>query len=294
LAEVIEREGLVVEWQARGTYTAYLDPLLFERERQVHDEMAEFGVRFEVLDRLALRRRIPTLRADVVGGIYAPDDAFLRPDALCRAWLAANRRLGVEICEGVRVEMLRPQDDGIELDTDRGVERASRVILALGAWSRALADRLGVRLPIEPGKGYSITLPKPVGASDEAILLKDVSVCYTPWSNQIRLGSTMEFTGFDPRLNAVRLEALRRGAGRFLSLTWGPESGEAWCGFRPMVYDELPIIGALPRERRVVVAAGHGMLGLSMSAATGRLAAELLLGAEPHVDPTPYRLERFT
>ena len=107
------------------------------------------------------------------------------------------------------------------------------------------------------------------------------------------LGSTMEFSGYDDHLNATRLAALERGAGEFLHEPVGAVVEERWCGWRPMTYDDLPLLGPAPGQPHVWLAAGHGMLGISMSAATGQLMADLITGQAPAIDPTPYRPERF-
>jgi D-amino-acid dehydrogenase len=125
------------------------------------------------------------------------------------------------------------------------------------------------------------------------VVLKDPLVCVTTWGSGFRLGSTMEFSGHDTRLNAVRLAALQRAARHYLHEPEGPQLRERWYGWRPMTWDDLPALGRSPRHPHVWLAAGHGMLGISMSSATGQLMADLICGQAPAIDPTPYRVERF-
>ena len=153
---------------------------------------------------------------------------------------------------------------------------------------------LGLRLPIQPGKGYSITWGWQALAPRRPILLKDRSVCITAWGSGFRLGSTMEFSGRDTTLNPVRLAALERAAREYLREP--PPSDavqEKWYGWRPMTWDDLPVLGRSPAHRHLWLAAGHGMLGISMSAGSGRLLADLMTGRAPAIDPAPYRIERF-
>ncbi len=110
---------------------------------------------------------------------------------------------------------------------------------------------------------------------------------------RVPAGSTMEFSGHDDTLNETRLAALERGAREFLREPVGPDVQERWCGWRPMTWDDLPLLGRAPRYDHVWMAAGHGMLGISMSAATGQLMADLMTGRTPAFDPSPYRPERF-
>jgi D-amino-acid dehydrogenase len=124
-------------------------------------------------------------------------------------------------------------------------------------------------------------------------VLKEPSVCVTTWADGFRLGSTMEFSGYDERLNPVRLAALRRGAAEFLHEPGAGEPVESWYGWRPMTWDDLPVIGRAPRLRNLVIASGHGMLGVSMAPVTGMLVRDLLLGRAPALDLEPLSPARF-
>jgi D-amino-acid dehydrogenase len=177
--------------------------------------------------------------------------------------------------------------------TTTGLYRGSEIVLALGAWSPPLARRLDLRIPVQPGKGYSITYTRPRLAPRIPLVLKEDSVCVTAWDDGYRLGSTMEFAGYDESLNRLRLEALRRGAARYLHEPEGPSVTEEWWGWRPMTWDDLPILGRAARWRNLSLATGHGMLGVSMSAASGQLVAEIVTGAKTTLDPAPYNPQRF-
>ncbi len=115
----------------------------------------------------------------------------------------------------------------------------------------------------------------------------------TTWSSGYRLGSTMEFAGYDTSLNRTRLDALRRGAAEYLHEPEGPEVVEEWYGWRPMTPDDLPMLGRAPGIDNLVLATGHGMLGVSMSAITGLLVSEVVTGKTPSLDLAPYDAARF-
>jgi D-amino-acid dehydrogenase len=165
-------------------------------------------------------------------------------------------------------------------------------VLALGAWSPALARGLDLRVPIQPGKGYSITYTRPARAPVIPLTLKEASVCVTAWESGYRLGSTMEFAGYDTSLNRTRLDALRRGAAEYLHEPEGPAVVEEWFGWRPMTPDDLPMIGRAPGTDNLVLATGHGMLGVSLSAITGLLVSEVVAGTPPSLDLAPYAAAR--
>src|SRR5262249_40420239 len=141
------------------------------------------------------------------------------------------------------------------------------------------------------GKGYSLTFPRPAVCPTYPMIFEEDRVAVTPFADSLRVGSTMEFAGYDETLNRNRLRLLTDAAAAYLREPGGT-AGEVWWGWRPMTLDGLPVIGPSPALANVVVAAGHGMLGVSMAPATGKLVADLLSGAAPQVDPAPYRIGR--
>ncbi|MFZ5657800.1 MAG: NAD(P)/FAD-dependent oxidoreductase, partial [Pseudomonadota bacterium] len=146
---------------------------------------------------------------------------------------------------------------------------------------------------VQPGKGYSITYDAPALAPRRPLVLRERSVCVTAWASGFRLGSTMEFSGFDASLNARRLAALERGAAEYLHVPAGPAARERWYGWRPMCVDDVPILGPVPQHDGLWLATGHGMMGMGMSAGTGQLLADLMTGRAPAIDPAPYSPARF-
>jgi D-amino-acid dehydrogenase len=166
-------------------------------------------------------------------------------------------------------------------------------IIATGAWTPLLSSHIGYRLPIQPGKGYSMTMPRPAICPRIPMLLMEHRVGVTPMQSGYRLGSTMEFAGYDTSLRPQRLELLRRGAAACLRDPYCEPIEEAWYGWRPMTYDSVPVIDRSPKYANLYLAAGHNMLGLSMAPATGQLVAELVAEETPHIDPAPYAISRF-
>ncbi|HEX5755809.1 MAG TPA: FAD-dependent oxidoreductase, partial [Arenimonas sp.] len=236
----------------------------------------------------------PALLPGHAGAIHFPGDAHLRPDRYCDELARCVRAAGGVIEEGVAVQGFRNEAGRIvDVATSDGPRRARDVLLALGPWSPQIARELGLRLPIQPGKGYSITYDRPQRAPRRPLVLRDRSVCVTAWGSGYRLGSTMEFSGFDDALTRVRLDALERGARESLVEPLGPVKREEWFGWRPMSVDDLPLLGRSPRHDNLWLATGHGMLGITLSAATGRLLADLLTGSELPIDPRPFDPSRF-
>ena len=256
--------------------------------------LRDIGIASEVIDGARYLRDEPALKPGVAGTVRFPGDARLRPDRYVDALARAVRALGGVIEEHCAVQGASVGEAGIRVETARGTRSGRDAVVALGAWSPMLAHRLGLdALPVQPGKGYSITYERPVPVPRHPLVLVERSVCVTTWQSGYRLGSTMEFSGYDASLNRRRLGALERGAREYLHAPVGPRKQEEWFGWRPLTYDDLPIIGRAPGHERLWLATGHGMMGVGMSTGTARLLSELMAGREPFIDASPYRAERF-
>ncbi|HEX7325820.1 MAG TPA: FAD-dependent oxidoreductase [Rhodanobacteraceae bacterium] len=294
LPRVLAEENIDCEYTPAGNLYVYRDrPKLSEDLAEVA-WLHELGIAAEALPAAAVAAMEPALLPGIVGGIWHPDDAQLRPDKLVAGLAQRLVECGGVIESDAGIEGFQCDDASIRrVHTTRGSFSGERVLLALGAWTPAVARKLGLRVPIQPGKGYSITMSRPDPCPRHALVLRRPSVCVTAWGSGYRLGSTMEFSGYDTTLNRARLDALRRGATEYLRAPVGREVHEEWWGWRPMCVDEMPLIGPSGRWRDLVYATGHGMLGVSMSAATAELVASLVAGNAPVLDPRPYAPTRF-
>jgi D-amino-acid dehydrogenase len=292
--ELFAEHGLAAEFEKRGVLLVYRSEAAFESYASTNRLLAPFGLTAAPLVGKALAEAEPALRSDLFGAWHHRSDAHLRPDALVRSWRQRLARDGVLFTEGCDVTGFRAAGGRIEaVETSAGPIAAREVVLAAGAWSPGVAARLGVKLPIQPGKGYSITMGRPALCPQTPCYLHERRVVATPWASGYRLGGTMEFSGFGTELNRRRVDALKSAAGEYLRQPLGQPILEEWAGLRPMTYDDLPVIGRAPGVANLLLATGHGMLGVTTAPATGRLAAELICGVPPHIDPSPFRVERF-
>ncbi len=272
------------------------------------DETRALGVAVEVLAADEVRERAPQVRpGSVVGGVLTPHDGHMDPAAFTHAMVAQARRDGATVVTGAevygfetaggRAAGARPGRAGVghvsAVRTTRGVFAAGQVVVAAGAWTPLLLRELGLRLPIEPAKGYSIDVARPEGTAELPLCVGEAHVVLTPLGDALRLGSTLELAGWDLRLRPRRLAGLRRAAARVVGL---PEDGpvrQVWRGPRPLTPDGLPVIGRSPRHPNVVLATGHCMLGLSLGPVTGRLVAETCAGEAPSLDIAALAPTRF-
>jgi D-amino-acid dehydrogenase len=293
--QLIAEESLDIEWQNRGLLLVFKS----QDEFAAHERMAallreEFNVVATSMDERRLLEFEPALRSGLAGGWHYENDSHLRPDKLMAALESTLRSQGVEIMEGVTVERIDIETGGArQIETSAGRMSSELIVLAAGAESPVFARQLGCRIPVQPGKGYSITMARPHGAPTVPMIFEEYHVAVTPWTSGLRIGSTMEFAGYDQRINPRRIDLFKRAAADYLVEPCNEPVQEEWWGWRPMTYDELPCIGPAPKAANVIVAAGHGMIGMATGTATGKLVAELASGIEPHIDPAPYSLSRF-
>jgi D-amino-acid dehydrogenase len=295
LAELVHSDALDCEFDEGGVLYAYRTAAKRASDEKHHAAVLDrLGIAVQRLRGDEVEAMEPALKPGLVGGLFHPGDARLRPDRYVAELVRRVVELGGVVEAGARVEGFVHENRRIrQVVTSRGAFDGDSVLLALGAWSPLLSKKLGLRLPMQPGKGYSLTYEKPALAPRHALVLREASVCVTTWQSGYRLGSTMEFSGYAEGINRVRIDALRRGAADGLRQPEGPSLLEEWWGWRPMSVDELPIIGRSARWSNLLLATGHGMLGVSMSTGTAELVASMLGGPRSPLEASPYAPARF-
>lgn len=290
----ISDEGFECQWDKQGLLFVYntkqkLDG--YEPTNQLlKEQFNEPAEKLSAKQTLALE---PALKPTVAGSWYYQHDAHLRPDLLVETLRQRIEDMGVEIREDCAFESLAGRVSASAAISELGEIAMDHYVIACGAWAPKLNAQLGVKIPIEPGKGYSITTPRPEQCPRVPMIFPEHRVAVTPLRDAYRLGSIMEFVGWNDEISEQRLRLLTDGASKYLHTPVGSQVDERWYGWRPMTPDSVPIIGKCPGWTNVWLATGHNMLGLSMAPATGKLIAELLSGQTPHVPAEPYRLERL-
>jgi D-amino-acid dehydrogenase len=191
------------------------------------------------------------------------------------------------------VRGLVPEGEEIALHlADDTTQRAHRVVIAAGAWSHHLSTGLGEPLPLESERGYNTTLPAPGVEITHELIFEEHGFVAVQLESGLRVGGADELAGLTRPPNYARAEAMLKKAQGFLP-GLNPKGGVQWMGHRPSLPDSLPVIGAAQRSPKIFYAFGHGHLGLTQAAATGRLVAELATGQAPAIDLHPFRPGRF-
>jgi D-amino-acid dehydrogenase len=293
--EIIAEESLDCEWQDSGLLHVLASSSgmrdFAEKDHLLEDQ---FGVSAQRIEGDQLPAFDPAIKAGLAGAFYYQGDAFARPDLLATAWankLKQNGVMFVEDCKLISIDKERGKITA--LLTSQGTFSAEQFVFAAGAWSARLAAELECRIPVEPGKGYSVTMRRPDVCPKYPMLFPEHNVGVTPFNGAYRLGSMMEFVGFDETIPERRIHQLKESAKPYLVQPSTDKTAATWYGWRPMTWDSLPVIGRVPRIGNAYLATGHNMLGVSMAAATGKLIGEIVRGQSTHIDATAFSPARF-
>ncbi len=234
----------------------------------------------------------PSLNDRVKAGFHLVQQWNVKADTLVAGLGAKLREMGVTIVEGSEVTGFDHTGTHVRaVRTGRGDIPGDHVVLAAGSWTTPLAKALGIKLPMEPGKGYSFLL-KPKVMPKHGILFADIHAGVTPLGDRVRIGGTMEFSGYDLTVDERRISNLFRLARDYVELEQ-PEYQEPWAGLRPMTVDGLPILDWAQPFRNAYVATGYSMLGMTVSPPAGEAMAQMITtGVRPALFE-PFRSDRF-
>ena len=293
-AELAALPGVEFGYEQRGWLWTYRDQAAWESGCTEAAEAGRFGAGWQAWDDGRVREAVPGIAPGVCGGVFYPEDAHCDPRRAVEELARLAAANGAELHP--RTEVLDLETNGrrvTRLLTTRGEIEAGTVVLAAGSWSPALGRRLRLALPIEPAKGYGVTVRRPADLPELPCYEVASSVAITPMGERLRLAGTLELVGLNMDIRWNRVAAIRRGAGEALAGAAQLAPLELWRGLRPCTPDGLPIIARSPRHDNLIVAAGHCMLGLGLGPVTGKLVAQLVNGTEPELDLAPLRIERF-
>ena len=274
---------------------------LYRSERSWQEAVAtvraeqEAGLDVVPVEPDALRALVPGVLPAVIGAVHYRGDGRIIPDRFVRALAAAAAERGAVIRQHATVFGLERRGAAVHaVHTSLGTMHPRAVVLATGSVSPRLGRDAGLRIPVQPAKGYSITVRRPAACPDIPLHLHDERVVITPFgADRMRMGGTLELAGDDRSVNLRRVAAVRRAVPRYLDGMEELEVLEIWRGMRPLSADSLPILGHARGLENLVLATGHGMIGVSLGPATGRAAAELVLGHQPSLDLSLFRADRF-
>jgi D-amino-acid dehydrogenase len=299
LAGMRESLGIAYDERSRGTLQLFRTPKQMDGSAKDMDVLRSYGVPFELLDRNGCVAAEPGLAASrdrIEGGLRLPNDetgdCHLFTTRLAER-LASD---GVEFCFSTDIHRLEEQHGAISgVQTSRGLISGDAYLLALGSHSPLLARQVGIRLPVYPVKGYSITVPvaDPDAAPVSTLLDETFKIAITRLGGRIRVGGMAEISGYDNSLPARREATLLHCLNDLFPAAAGRGETNFWSGLRPMTPDGPPIIGPT-RLPNLFLNTGHGTLGWTMACGSAAVTAAVMTGERPPIDIQGLGLDRYS
>ncbi len=272
--------------------------LMLCKKQQTLDEEAHMasranrlGIPAEVLDSKATAALDPSVTMDVAGSVFFPKDCHLSPERFVAAIEAELESLQTKILWQTEVHGFATEQGLIKaVKTSKGEVPTHELVLSGGVWSAEIARTLHLKLPMQAGKGYSLTLKNPCQLPALCSICTEARLAVTPMNGALRFGGTMELAGIDESINPRRIKGIVRAIPDYFPAFQESDFADIqpWSGLRPCSPDGLPYIGRTQRWKNLTLAAGHAMMGLSLAPATGQIIASILEG-----EPTPIPLSLF-
>ncbi|MCC7379679.1 MAG: FAD-dependent oxidoreductase [Chitinophagaceae bacterium] len=284
--------GNVFEMQEKGCLMICKKQKTLDHEFEMADEAEKFGLNIERLNREAVQALEPNVEVDVAGAVLFKDDCHFDPSKLMRGLFTyLQNKKTVQFQLHTTVTGFEKMNGKItSVITDKGKFDCDEVVLAPGSWMPELAKMMGIKLLLQPGKGYSYTYQHIENNLQYPAILVDGRCAISPWGAQLRIGGTMELSGINNKILVNRMRGIFDSAKDFypgLQIDFPPEE-KLWSGLRPVSPDGLPYIGRHPSVNNVVFAGGHAMLGLTLASGTGKLVKEIV-----HKDTTSVAIDAF-
>jgi len=293
-AQIIAEEKLDCSYQEKGLLFLYKTEKAFHDGQHEGEFMQKHGIPVSVYDRVKVHAVEPAALDDVIGGVHFTGDAHLNPAVFLNLLKERVRVMGAELLENTSVIGFETANGKIaKVKTSAGDFEAEQVVLAAGALSPSVAKDLKLNIPIQPARGYSMTMSATKTMPSHALILGERRIAVSPVDGLLRFTGRLEVGNYSMEPNPVWIQRIENSAREYLHLDEKLDVKETWAGLRPTTPDGVPIIGKSPNHDNLFLATGHAMLGLSLGLGTGQVVAELLNGQEPTVSLSPMRLERF-
>ena len=291
----IVEEGIECGYRPDGLLHVYGDARALAGAKHEAAEMEHYGVAIEMFGAAEIRDLEPALNDEVIGGFLCVDDGGLDPAQFLSSLASVLTARGVRLVPHTEVLGFGTSATAVEdLVTSRGNLVVDQVVVATGAWTPKVASFLGESLPVQAGKGYSMTVAKPRLGPSMNILIGDRWAAVNPMGDQLRMSGWLELGRLDTKPSLKRLAQIEANVRSRIRLDPTLTVLERWAGIRPVTPDGIPIIGPAPRWSNVTYAVGHGKLGLSLGPVTGRLVAQMVCDLPTDLDVGPFSPTRFS
>jgi D-amino-acid dehydrogenase len=294
--ELSKEDGFDFGMEKKGILMLYKTARAGEEEIHVGKDAQKLGLDVEMLTKAQAQALEPGVELDVTGAVHYHCDAHLYPYALISQLVKYVQENGGEILTNTEVTGYEIQSGQIKsVKTAGGSVQGDLVIMTGGSWLPQLSKLAGLSIPVMPGKGYSFMEPNAAHPIVHPALLIEARVAVTPMNGQVRFGGTMELAALNDKINMNRVEGIVNSIPQYYPElpVEVPAKENIWYGFRPCSPDGLPYLGYSKKLKNLIVAGGHGMMGISLGPATGKLVAELANRTALSADIKLYDPERY-
>lgn len=293
-ARMMAEEKFSCSYQETGLLFLYKTEAAFAAGRHEAEQIRQHELPAEILDKAALHQREPAALDDVIGGVDFTGDSSLHPGEFLRLLKKRVHEMGAELRENTPVTEIEATAGRItRIVTPTEEFEPALVVLAAGAWSPQVGRGLGLRLPIQPARGYSLTMPASKIMPRGALLLGERKVAVTPLGDKLRFTGRLEIGEMSTQPNLRWIVNIERAVREYIQMDAQLAISETWAGLRPTTPDGMPILGLSARYENLILATGHAMLGLSLGPGTGQVVAELANGIAPGFDLQAFSPQRF-
>ena len=292
-----EKFGNSFEFEAQGLFNLCKTPeTVAKYEKGLAALANSVGVEAKILTPAQVAALEPGARIDIAGAVYFPIDAHISPRKFMPAMIAVLKSQGVKFHWATNIYGWRSEGGRITgVSTSAGELVADEYVLATGSWAPETIRGLELSLPMQAGKGYSLTIEKPRFKLKKPMILSERRVAMTPMGDTLRFGGTMEIAGHNDRVRPERISQIKAAAQvYFPDMSAADFDGvQPWFGYRPVTPDGMPYIGRFAKQANLTAACGHAMLGITLAPITGRVVTEILSGRKPSVDLSLTSPDRF-
>ncbi len=293
-AQLIAEEKFDCSYQEKGLLFLYKTEKAFHDGQHEGEFMQKHGIPVSVYDKSKVHEVEPAALDDVIGGVHFTGDAHLNPAVFLKLLSERVRAMGAEMFENTTVTGFEMANGKItKIKTNAGDFEAEQIVLAAGALSPSVAHDLKLNIPIQPARGYSMTMSATKTMPSHALILGERRIAVSPVDGLLRFTGRLEVGNYSMEPNPIWIQRIENSAREYLRLDEKLDVKETWAGLRPTTPDGVPIIGKSPKHNNLILATGHAMLGLSLGPGTGQVVAELVNGRESAISLSPLRLERF-
>lgn len=293
-AQIIAEEKFDCAYQEKGLLHLFKTEKAFHEGQHEGEFMQKHGIPVSVYDKTKIHEVEPAAVDDVIGGMHFTGDAHLNPAVFLNLLKERVKSMGAELMENTLVTGFESAGGKVRVArTSQGEFEAEQVILAAGALTPSVAKDLKLNIPIQPARGYSMTMSATKTMPSHALILGERRIAVSPMAGLLRFTGRLEVGNYSMEPNPIWIQRIENSAREYLRLDEKLNVKETWAGLRPTTPDGVPIIGKSPKHENLFLATGHAMLGLSLGPGTGQVIAELLNGKEIAFNLNPFQLERF-